>query len=157
MTGTLTKVTVQSDVIGRDRTGCWTDGDWYHDADGYGLAWIDGVWRRVHRYALELDSGVEGGELHALHSCDTPACWNPDHLRWGTDVDNVKDRDARGRKAEGRATMNGWTEKMTEETVREARGLHAQGFSKAELSRMYGVTDATMGKLINRKTWKWVD
>jgi len=33
--------------------------------------------------------------LWALHSCDNPGCVNPDHLRWGTELDNIKDAIAR--------------------------------------------------------------
>lgn len=31
----------------------------------------------------------------ALHSCDNPPCCNPRHLRWGTNAENVRDREQR--------------------------------------------------------------
>jgi len=35
--------------------------------------------------------------MSVLHSCDTPACWNPDHLFLGTQADNVHDCIQKGR------------------------------------------------------------
>lgn len=151
------KLVIESDVAARDRSGCWDDGAWYHDRAGYGIVVVDGVTRRAHRYSLELDSGEEGGDRGALHSCDNPPCYNPAHLRWGSDADNVRDRDSRGRKAHSWMTKNGWTEKLDEATVVVIRERFARGgVTIAQLSREYGVTDATMGKAIHRKTWKWV-
>lgn len=36
-----------------------------------------------------------------LHSCDNPRCINIDHLSLGTVLDNVADRQAKGRQAKG--------------------------------------------------------
>lgn len=47
------------------------------------LRWKTGRWRRA------------GEEV--LHSCDRPACINPDHLRWGTGSENALDCVTRGR------------------------------------------------------------
>ena len=55
---------------------------------------------RVHRLL-----GRDGEEAHGpipdgllvLHSCDNPSCVNPDHLRVGTQAENIQDRDAKGR------------------------------------------------------------
>lgn len=32
-----------------------------------------------------------------MHTCDTPMCVNPDHLRIGTQKENMDDRDKKGR------------------------------------------------------------
>ena len=53
---------------------------------------------RAHRFSLEiaLRRPIPPG-LCALHSCDSPACVNPSHLRVGTRADNMQDCLARGR------------------------------------------------------------
>lgn len=51
----------------------------------------------AHRCAWRLWRGpIPEGKL-VLHHCDNPRCINPDHLYLGTDADNVRDREARGR------------------------------------------------------------
>jgi hypothetical protein len=55
--------------------------------------------RYAHRVAYELCIGQIPGGLQIRHSCDTPACCNPDHLRLGTQADNIHDSVVRGRRA----------------------------------------------------------
>jgi len=69
------------------------------NSDGYGLVWVQGKFKGVHRYTLILTTGQEPDGMNALHSCDNPPCFNPDHLRWGTQLENVADRDKRNRTA----------------------------------------------------------
>lgn len=51
----------------------------------------------AHRCAWRLWRGEIPKGLLVLHKCDNPGCINPDHLYLGTDADNARDRDARGR------------------------------------------------------------
>lgn len=70
---------------------------------GYGLfnIWVDDT-RRSNFAASRISCFLEHGPLpykgaRSLHSCDNPPCCNPKHLRWGTQRDNVKDAQERGR------------------------------------------------------------
>jgi hypothetical protein len=51
----------------------------------------------AHRVALWIATGELRKGASSLHSCDNPACCNPNHLRWGTQRDNVRDAIARRR------------------------------------------------------------
>lgn len=82
--------------VGRS-SQCWDFlGKKYHG--GYGLFRWEGLEVRAHRFALALTKGLppEGKPL-ALHSCDRPLCCNPNHLRWGTQKENMQDASRRGR------------------------------------------------------------
>lgn len=63
---------------------------------GYGQLFRDGGYIAAHRYVLKKSKGLPEG-LHALHSCSTPSCCNPDHLRVGTNHENMQDKMRAGR------------------------------------------------------------
>ncbi len=74
------------------------------DKDGYGKFQLNAEGKqqhvRAHRYAFFVALGHWPGEF-ALHSCDTPACVNPEHLEDGDQRKNVRDCVARGRHRSG--------------------------------------------------------
>ena len=63
----------------------------YTTASRFGLSTL------VHRAIYELTQGVSIKNKVLLHSCDTPACCNPDHLTPGTQGENLKDCVEKGR------------------------------------------------------------
>jgi hypothetical protein len=69
------------------------------DSDGYGDRTVDGKGWAAHRYAWFERFGPIPTGMHVLHRCDNPPCINPDHLFLGTNADNIKDRDRKGRQS----------------------------------------------------------
>lgn len=62
---------------------------------------------RAHRYAWELANNRPfPPALVTLHTCDTPRCVRPDHLRAGTQAENRADCVRKGRTARGE--NSGW-------------------------------------------------
>ena len=85
-----------------DPARCWP---WLGATDRQGYGWFtwpgQGQRRqkyRAHRVALALIEPPGADELLCLHACDVPGCCNPNHLRWGTAADNVRDRDRPARR-----------------------------------------------------------
>lgn len=63
---------------------------------GYGyVSRRDGGTRLVHRIVAMEHADFDG--YICLHTCDTPRCCNPDHLRPGTQADNIEDCIEKGR------------------------------------------------------------
>ena len=58
------------------------------------------IWR-VHRLSWELANGPIPEDICVLHRCDVPNCVRPEHLFLGTQLENIKDRDKKGRQAKG--------------------------------------------------------
>lgn len=56
-----------------------------------------GVRRNVHQWSYILYKGPIPEGLYVLHSCDVTRCFNPEHLRLGTQQDNMNDRFSKGR------------------------------------------------------------
>jgi hypothetical protein len=86
-------------AITADVARCWLWQGWARK-DGYGVTRRNNQRVLAHRLSYELFHGRVPTQW-VLHSCDTPLCVNPHHLREGTHQDNMDDMKARnrGRKA----------------------------------------------------------
>jgi len=73
------------------------------------------------------------------HRCDNSRCVNPTHLELGTQLQNVQDRDRRGRNRAAKGSKHG-NSKLNEHMVREIRLRYASGHKTRQLSEEYGVT-----------------
>jgi hypothetical protein len=79
-----------------DPDGCWLWGGALN-SKGYGVIRNKGQAHLVHRLVLILDGRLPLPGDEACHSCDTPRCVRPDHLRWGSRRENHRDMVERGR------------------------------------------------------------
>jgi hypothetical protein len=77
--------------------GCWL---WRGSlfASGYGSFWDGSRNVRAPRFAYELLVGPIQAGAELRHSCDTPACVNPDHLSPGSHAENMAEMARRGRR-----------------------------------------------------------
>lgn len=77
--------------------GCW---EWVGSKRryGYGQVYFNGKSAvKAHRVAWELAYGPVSDGLCVLHKCDNTACINPDHLFLGSQLDNIRDMNLKGR------------------------------------------------------------
>jgi len=110
-----------------DKSGeCWL---WLGptNEDGYGYH----KRQRVHRVALAKKLGRPLVAM-ALHSCRVPGCCNPDHLREGTHLDNMRDmadhgtHDGKNRRGEKHPLA-----KLTDKQRKEIRDSPSSGVKLA--------------------------
>lgn len=121
---------------------------------GYGSTTVteDGQRRRVslHRAMYCKHYGAKVAEIDGLvvmHTCDNPRCINPKHLKLGTGLDNVKDRQSKGRN---------YTKLTREQVVfiRENYKPYDKQFGSAALARMFGVDASTVNRAANGIGWE---
>lgn len=80
-----------------DENGCWLWQGFIQPTTGYGDVSYRGKRWRVHRLMFKLSGRDLRQDLDVCHSCDKPACCNPDHLWQGTAKDNMRDASVKGR------------------------------------------------------------
>lgn len=102
--------------------GCWP---WMAGTWGqYGRFRAFGRMEQAHRVAYMLAKGPIPIGMDVLHDCDNPPCCNTGHLFPGTDLDNVRDCIAKGRRIYARGERNG-THTHPESVARgERNGAH---------------------------------
>lgn len=138
--------------------GCW---HWngYTTPNGYGRykwhedrkAWL------AHRLMYYLVHGNLDKDLEVCHSCDNPRCVNPEHLFLGTHKQNMEDMARKGRGAgpyiRGSLNVNSI---LTTSNIIEIRRLSNNDVKRAELSKKFGVSVTTIGRIVRKESWKHI-
>jgi hypothetical protein len=126
---------------------CWNWTASLHTG-GYGLFYQNRTTLRAHRIAmLLLGNNIES--MCVCHKCDNPQCVNPAHLFLGTQQDNIRDCETKGRmRKDGMA-------KLTIESSRDIRELYATGkYTTIELGWMFGVHNSTISRALTNQSWR---
>lgn len=147
----LNKYTSLEDLLNstiRTDNGCfeWQGGK----VKGYGRIRFQKKSIGVHRLALIFATNLEPKDLYALHSCDNPACINPEHLRWGTQADNMADSISRNRFSD-RSGVNNGRAKLTDSQVSEIRAI--TGMTLQQIADVYGVSNQLVSRIRANKAW----
>jgi hypothetical protein len=142
----------------KDENGCilWTG---HKNANGYGqisekIGEKPDEWRFLlaHRVAYETAKGPIPEGLELLHSCDTPACINVEHLRPGTHAENMADSSLKGRMSRGSRNPRA---KLDESDIIEIRRRFADGgILQRELAAEYGIVQSAVSDILNFRKWK---
>jgi HNH endonuclease/helix-turn-helix protein len=141
--------------------GCWT---WIAALSwsGYGRFQLEGKARWAHRVAWFLSRGEwPPTAMLVCHRCDNRRCVRPDHLFLGTPADNLRDMSAKGRSTKGKPNRGtrgarNFNARLTPESVREIRCMHAAGARQKELAARFGVAPNTISTVLSRRSWAHV-
>lgn len=122
--------------------------------DGYGLINENGIQYRAHRLSYEVNNGMIDDGMVIRHTCNNPKCVNPKHLVQGTHKQNSEDMVAAGHSQFGTKNTNSV---LNDELVKEIREIYAtKKHSYKSIGFKFNVSEATIGQIIRRDTWKHV-
>lgn len=153
------KVNKNGKLVPNMTSPCW---EWigYIQKDGYGIFNIHNVdgWKSslAHRVAWEIFFGKIPTNLYVCHHCDNPSCVNPNHLFLGSQTDNMRDMVRKNRINDRRGELNPKS-KLTNLDILKIRQLCGNGKTFVEVSKIYGVSDVTIGNIAKRETWKHIE
>lgn len=136
-------------------SGCW---EWQAalNREGYGEYAINRKTFRAHRVSFMIHKGDIPEGLYVCHTCDNTVCVNPEHLFLGTQADNMRDRNKKGR-ANMPQGEKMWCAKLTDENIKEIRKLaKTTRFTQEMLAKEFGVSGRSISGIISRQTWKHV-
>ncbi len=92
-----------------------------------------------------------------LHSCDNPPCVRPEHLKVGTQLENMRGASSRGRfhpDPELRQGTKNGNAKLSEAQVLEIRNIYAtRDVSMREVGRQFHIDPSTVSDIVKRNIW----
>ena len=143
---------IEQGSIPEPNSGCWL---WLRGSikPGYGVLRLSrDETDLAHRASWRAYRGEIPPDTAVLHSCDTPPCVNPRHLFLGTQLDNIRDREAKQRTARGEHVEG--RRVLTEADVLAIRADAAVGAAYPDLARRFGVVPDHIGRIVRRRSWR---
>ena len=143
---------------------CWL---WIGQLDrhGYGAFRDNSRTMKAHRTAWEMYRGQIPDNMVVCHNCpsgDNPSCVNPDHLFIGTQGDNTRDMDKKGRRGTTKgykynvdwSGSNNGNAKIDQETADKIRERYRTvRITQSELAREFDVSPATVSLIVTGQRW----
>jgi DNA-binding NarL/FixJ family response regulator len=139
------------DIKSKDECWPWMKGK---TRMGYGTFWHEGKSMRANRLALIFSGDLPPYESAlSLHSCDNPSCCNPNHLRWGTQAENMSDTVLRKRAPFGE---RGGNASIKEETAEKIMKMRVDGFIVPEIAESLGLSNALVMGVYTGRSWSYL-
>lgn len=141
-------------ILPEPNSGCWL---WTGSTNsgGYGNFWLAGKSQKAHRVSHMLFKGPIPDGLDVMHKCDVPCCVNPDHIRAGTTLENVRELWAKKRGNPPRGERNAKA-RLTSDGVIRIRELDGLiGLPTAEIARRFEMSNSQVRRVIRRGAGGW--
>jgi hypothetical protein len=151
----LLKIPHPSKSVGRKRdieyyineNGCWICVSHSRDRDGYPRIHLNYKHKRMSHVIYKYFYGVEVEKPYMLlHNCDNPNCINPEHLRIGSNAENMKDKSIRKR-------IHGERNPKAKLTIEQVEVIRNKEKSVKDLSLMFGVSKTQIYYIQKGKSW----
>ena len=140
-----------------NKNGCWIWGGSMGKL-GYPQMTILGKTKAAHRaawWAAHHGTLIPDG-MCVCHTCDNPACVNPDHLFLGTRSDNMRDMVRKGRHGGSPPPLHGQSNpasKLNWNAVDEIRRRLACGATQRGVAEDFKVSSSCIGRISRGETW----
>ena len=127
---------------------------------GYGTVQVYGFKMYAHRLSLVLVGRdiPQGRKEVVRHTCDNPACVNPDHLQVGTQAENMADMIRKGRQCfPGCGGLNGESNPaatITKETAKAIRDQYSQAEGYRKLATRFGISKTQAYRIVKSRSWQ---
>lgn len=121
--------------------------------EGYGAFWINGRHQPASRIAYILIFNDVPVDIQVCHKCDNPNCCNPEHLFVGTNVDNARDRDNKGRGAVGEKRRTSTWHFCKTAVMFIRRLIKNKALKQIEVAKMFNVHRSVINNLIKGRTY----
>lgn len=116
---------------------------------GHGQSWDGENPAPAHRVAYTLAKGEPEG--YVMHECDNSSCVNPNHLKDGTQKENMEHAVETGRMHNGE---DSGPAKLTWDEVAEIRAkLENMDMTQKEIGKQYGVSQPVVSDIKNDNIW----
>ena len=127
----------------------------YKNECGYGRIHKDKKLVFVHREVYEKVHGYIPKGMVIMHSCDNPACINPNHLSANYQSENIKDMIEKGRSVNKFGSKHGMS-KINETDVINIKKRLSEGDTCVAISKDYSVSEGTIRNIKKGRNWTHV-
>lgn len=135
--------------VRKSKDGCWL---WTGSvsAAGYGNIGVGKSTALAHRVSWMLANGDAPDGMCVCHRCDVPLCVRPSHLFLGSNLDNVRDRERKGRNIVQRGA-NSHFAKLTDQQVETIRRHTGR---QVDIANEFGISQSAVSHIKVGRTWK---
>lgn len=129
-------------------TGCWNFKG-CKTKTGYGRLRVNGVHWMAHRYSLSCHLGrpIADGMV-VMHLCDNPSCVNPEHLKEGTQKENIEDCIQKGRATKATGKRDATKRDPSEERKAIVIRRYHKGWTATSIARYHKLSVAWVKRVI---------
>ncbi|MGL5583276.1 MAG: HNH endonuclease signature motif containing protein [Cetobacterium sp.] len=108
----------------------------------------------AHRYFYEKAKGKIPEGMVVMHICDNRSCVNVEHLKIGTQSENILDCVSKGRNHDQKGEKHHGSKLTDEAVVFIKQNLH---LSNQELANRFNVAKRTISDVRQHKTWRHIN